>query len=889
MITSTLKATTLAVSLAIASSPLMAGQTSYSLPAQPLAKALSQLAVKSNVQIFAKAEILKNLNTRPIRNAESAREAIRQLLRHTELEAQWLTDSAVIIKPKQKPVKAETIAVKENNVLNNPHIERISVYGRHNQLIMSSGTATKSNMDLMETPAAVVVVDKVLLDQQASATLQESIRNVSGLSQAGNNYGIGDNLIIRGLGANYVYDGMYAGAGLSNSYNPTRSLTNIESIEVLKGPATGLYGTGAAGGVINLIEKKPLDVEKTQLKAVLGQWQHHSVMLDTTAPINDDTAYRIVANYDSSDGYRDLGSKRNEIYTSLRHRVNENNEFVLSMAYIDDENQVDSVGHPVRIINHDSINDTDGTIGWQDLVNDFDGDEDGVLGLQLTDEQRQALANSIESGDGHSPYDLGSQGLISPLSEPNQGEELRIKLRHDWTINSDTTLTQQLQYRDYDSEFVRQTGAYNYVYWNRSGEINANPRAPLVIDDVLYPYAARRQEYRRQITSEQGWQYFADLQMEWSTDSIEGEHLFSVNYENRDMSLKSWSAYDADGSSGDNPLPYILDIRNPNWPTGKFTDYDNVLRSNYDKEISAWGVNLQEVVYFDNKLTGRAGIAYSGIEQTYQHKGTDRSPLATPEQDTDDAGLTYNFGLNYRFSDNIASFVNYAQGRTAYSILGSIAAEDNRPDSESKSFDIGMRFTAFDEDLLGSLVWFETRRTNLRYNNPDYNDNPEDEEYNVSVPQYYYDDEDNSKGVELDLNMAFNDQWSMNLNATYQDAITIRQREKSGQTKGVPKVFASLWAHYAHQFNGLSQPLNFSLGVTYEDERTINSTSFGLPDSKVDSYVMWDAGVSYQLDNWDIQLNLRNLTDETYYIKPLFLGGLPGESRNAQLTVKYNF
>lgn len=42
---------------------------------------------------------------------------------------------------------------------------------------------------------------------------------------------------------------MYGGAGLGNTFNPTRSLTNVESVEVLKGPATGLYGMGSAGGV----------------------------------------------------------------------------------------------------------------------------------------------------------------------------------------------------------------------------------------------------------------------------------------------------------------------------------------------------------------------------------------------------------------------------------------------------------------------------------------------------------------------------------------------------------------------------------------------------------------------------------------------------------------
>ncbi|TMP67764.1 TonB-dependent receptor, partial [Pseudoalteromonas ruthenica] len=118
------------------------------------------------------------------------------------------------------------------------------------------------------------------LSVQAANTLQDAVRNVSGLSQAGNNYGIGDNLILRGLGVSYTYDGMYGGADLGNSFNPTRTLSNIESIEVLKGPATGLYGIGAAGGVINLVEKKPLATEQYEVKGVAGAWDTYGLMLD---------------------------------------------------------------------------------------------------------------------------------------------------------------------------------------------------------------------------------------------------------------------------------------------------------------------------------------------------------------------------------------------------------------------------------------------------------------------------------------------------------------------------------------------------------------------------------------------------------------------------------
>lgn len=767
-------------------------------------------------------------------------------------------------------------------------VERISVYGQHNQLILNSGTATKSDMELMEIPAALVVVSKELIDLQGTTNLQDAIRNVSGLTQAGNNYGVGDNLVIRGLGVNYTYDGMYGGAGLDNVFNPTRSMTNVESIEVLKGPATGLYGMGSAGGIINLVEKRAQFESAYQVQASVGQWDSQQIMLDATAPLSDTLAYRVVANYETTDGYRSLGEERSEIYTNLLWETSQAHTLSLTGAYVKDRMQIDSVGDPVRILNHDSV--TGDATDWNNLLNDTDSDNDEKLGIQLSDEQRQALANSITSVDGYHPYALNDSGLISPLSEPNKGEELRIKLKSELAIGDNGHLIQQLQYRDYESEFVRQTGAYNYVYWDRLGEINAAPRAPLVVDDVIYPYAARRQEYRRQWANETSWQYFADLKLDWSLGGITGEHLFSANYEDRDIRLKSWSIYDADGTNSDNPVPYILDIRNPNWPTGEFDDYDPTLRTNYNKKVEAWGISFQEVVYFNDQLTGRFGGAYTGIKETYQHLGTDRVLEVGQEADTDDNGHTYNLGLNYRFIPEFAAFVNVSKGMTAYSITGSLTVNgDNRPPSESESLDLGVRFTALDEDLIGSLVWFDTRRTNLRYANDAYNDNPEDEDFNISVPQYFYDDEDKTRGYELDLNLDINESWSMNLNATYQKAQNIRGGGSPEPSKGIPKRFASLWSQYTHSFSAVPGEFGFNLGVTYEDERTVNSTSFGLPQATIGSYSRWDAAVRYEYEGWKVQLNLNNLFDKEYYSNALFLGGLPGESRNARLTVNYAF
>lgn len=792
---------------------------------------------------------------------------------------------------------AEANSVSANTEAN---VERITVYGRQNSVVKNSGLATKSDMSLMETPAAVVIVDQELIETQGTDNLQDLIRNISGVTQAGNNYGIGDNIVIRGLGANYTYDGMYGGAGLGNTFNPTRSLTNVESVEVLKGPATGLYGMGSAGGVINLIEKKPQFESKNKFTAEVGQWDTYSLALDSTGGLSDDVAYRLVAKSGRSDGYRDIGTDRDEIYGALKWVLSDSQDLMLSGAYIKDAIAVDSIGHPIRIYNADSVGGKSaGEVTWQDLINDPSG-----KGLQLTDAQRQQLADSLSGADGLRPYSFGDAGLISPMAKDNEGEELRFKLTHNIYFSDNLFLNQQLQYRDYTSGFARQTGAYNYVYWKQGkNPINADPRAPLVENGELYPFAARRQEYRKVDADETSWQYFADLRYDFQIGNIDNELLVNANYEDRNIRFQQYSIYDADqifkNKDGkiiyQGSLPYIYDIRNPNWGTGKFEDYDPLKTANYDKKVSAWGVGLQHVSYLPYGFTTRIGVAFNEIKQAYEHFGVDprystSQSQATPEADTTDNGMTYNLGLTYMPIEDLSFFINHSKGRTAYSVLD--AVKDNatdRDDSESISNDVGMRFKAFEDQLLGSLVFFKSSRTNVAYNNPDYTNGI----LTPNIPVYFYDGSEDTQGVELDLNAHLNDQWRVNLNGMYQDA---RDKQNpndvanyDSRQKGVPYVTASAWVTYGADWFRLSNPIELSLGAKFVDDRSTHSSSFGIPDGYVPNYTVVDSAVSYNADSWKIQLNINNLFNKDYYSKAMFLGGMPGEERNVKLQYSYSF
>ncbi|MBO0589853.1 TonB-dependent receptor [Cellulophaga sp. E16_2] len=781
----------------------------------------------------------------------------------------------------QKPLELNITLIEASEELN-----EVVVEGHYDKehIILASKTATKSNINLMNTPAPVVVVSGELLTQQANNTIQESIRNISGVTQAGNNYGIGDNLVIRGLDANYAYDGMYGGGSLGNTFNPVRSQTNIEKIEVLKGPSAGLYGMGAAGGVINLIEKKPLDFEQYIIETRIGQWGHYRAMVDLTGPLSDKISYRLVSASERENGYREVSTERYEAYGSLSYTTDKH-QFTVSSAYIEDAIQIDATGNPVRLVTTDLLGDpNNGGYDWENLVNDTALNSDGEFaGVQLTDEQRQVLANSLLTTDGHEPFDIGDATLVSPLATPNQGAEFRIKLRHNWKPSETLNITNQFLYRKYNSDYVRQTGALNYSYYQNSGLIHDGARSPLILDDIIYPYAARRQEYRIVDAQEKMFQYFGDFQKTWGADNaVTGEHLLSINYENRTIDYSQHSTWDADDSRATTPVPYILDIRNPNWGSGNIWDYNPILRSQYEKKVQGYGVGFQEVIYYD-KFTARLGGAYLGTKQDYRNLYDDGQLV-----DFNDSGFAYNLGLNYRAMDQLSIYGNYSVGRTVYSVTESLDGDD-RPDSESASIDFGLRYKNTDNNLLASLVFFQTATTNLQYTNDDYDDDPNSSSYNIDVTQYFYDQENRTKGIELDVNYSLTNFLSFNANATFQDPKTLEGEDvTTEQTKGVPKTYARFWSQYKHLMGKEKNPLRFNFGVSYESKRTIDG--YSLTEAHVDSYVLFDTALGYGIGkHWDLRLNVDNLFNTRYYTKAMFAGALPGETRNYQLTARYTF
>jgi len=149
-------------------------------------------------------------------------------------------------------------------------------------------SATKIEAPLRDIPQTVNVVPQSLLRDQAVQSMQDALKAVPGI---GLSHGDGqrDQVTIRGFSA--IADQFVD--GLRDDALYFRDLSNIEQIEVLKGPASVLYGRGSSGGLINRITKKP-GIELNEVGLTLGSWNQRRGEFDIArAPKDSSVSYRL--------------------------------------------------------------------------------------------------------------------------------------------------------------------------------------------------------------------------------------------------------------------------------------------------------------------------------------------------------------------------------------------------------------------------------------------------------------------------------------------------------------------------------------------------------------------------------------------------------------------
>ncbi|MCX8995532.1 TonB-dependent siderophore receptor [Rhizobiaceae bacterium BDR2-2] len=198
---------------------------------------------------------------------------------------------------------------------------------------VSTATATRSETPLKDIPQSVNVVSGAVLRDQAATNLDEALANVSGVSQSNTLGGTQDALIRRGFGDNR--DGSILTNGLKTAL-PRSFNATTERVEVLKGPASTLYGILDPGGMVNVVTKKPESTFGAEVYGSLSSFGGGATGFDVTGPIaGTDLSYRLIGEYQKTDYWRNFGETERWLLSPSLKWTGEDTEVTVSYTHED--------------------------------------------------------------------------------------------------------------------------------------------------------------------------------------------------------------------------------------------------------------------------------------------------------------------------------------------------------------------------------------------------------------------------------------------------------------------------------------------------------------------------------------------------------------------------
>lgn len=170
----------------------------------------------------------------------------------------------------------------------------------------ASGAATKTDTPAIETPQPVTIVTDTQFTAQGAVSVSDTLRYVAGVQA--NPYGPDsrvDGAKVRGVNALQFRDGM---RDIYSYYASIRADPyNFSQVQLIRGPSSSLFGSGALGGLLNLQSKLPEFTTRGEVSLRYGSFDRKEALADFTGPLGDTLAARIVARV------RDSGSQTDHV------------------------------------------------------------------------------------------------------------------------------------------------------------------------------------------------------------------------------------------------------------------------------------------------------------------------------------------------------------------------------------------------------------------------------------------------------------------------------------------------------------------------------------------------------------------------------------------------
>ena len=470
-------------------------------------------------------------------------------------------------------------------------VEKIEVVG-----MRSPFGATKTNTPIVELARTISIETTLDLKQKGVLNLSQSATYMAGVT--GESYGYAtrvDSISSRGLSIPRYRDSIQE---LFGSYNSTRAeIYTMEQVELLKGPASVLYGQGSPGGIMNYVSKTPTLGKGSEVVLSYGNSDRAQVGVDVNGSLSEDDKWmgRFVGIYRNADSQVDYVSDDTQV-------------FMPSLSFMpSDDTTLTLIG---------LFQDTDSDTAAQFIP------VEGTL-LPLADGTYLPDQDVYAGEPGFNKFDTKSN---------------QVTLLGEHLINDTTSLSFTALWRDGEADYHQAwptfTGGTRYL--------NAYVGAPVAPTDTFVP----RTFYQADNTFNQ---HAFDIRVNkgFVTGSFEHELLAGVQYQN--VKTDANSAYYAGGGVLQGDFRYILDLANPEY-TGapEQAIFDAIYNDAPEQTVTDTGLYLSDQISYENWR----------VTLGLRHDRVDNDTGVTEQDDTQ---TSYSAGILYRFDNGISPYLSYAE------------------------------------------------------------------------------------------------------------------------------------------------------------------------------------------------------------------------------------
>lgn len=667
----------------------------------------------------------------------------------------------------------------------------------------TESASVKFTQPLLDTPRSVTVIPSEVIRDRGFTTLTEVLRSTPGITLGAGEGGtpLGDRPFIRGYEAS---TDMQVN-GIRNVGRVTYEVFNLESAEVVYGPAGAITGRGSTGGSVNLVLKQPRAGDFFSMGLTGGTDETKRIVVDANQQVANDVAIRV-----SGMAHDAKVAGRDEVW-SRRYG------FMPSIAF--------GLDQPLRVTAAYSYLKTDG-IGDQGLP--FSGS--GTRSPVVSD---RSFYYGIPSRD----FATTTSQFVSGLIEYDLGDRvtLRNSTRYSWATN--------------EAVFSRPSFATNATPNAGQSAINCIPgesTASVAADDPRRCVNVDFRSHNRRMT---GFINQLDLRGAVDTGSITHNFIAGVEYSKEEIQSRPVLQQSATGVTPLPPttLPMLFGNPNPNAP------HRLLVRQVPTSPLGKTAMKTKAAFISDSITIAPQLIVDLGVRYD-QFQPSNASLNAKYEFFNYAAGIIYkpvangSLYLNFATSSNppgeCDALAGGAEGVGACTLTnGNIDGDPER----AKSWELGTKWDLFDGSLSLTAALFQTRKNNARATDPDTGGI-----LNIGSNRV--------RGLQVGASGNITPEWGIFAGYTYLQTKIID--DGAGNSDGNPFRFqaphtGNLWTTYQ-----MTSQLDVGVGVNYVDRRYVDSNK----TNYLPSYWRVDASAGFDLsETIALRLNVLNLTNKTYF------------------------